>query len=75
MLFGVEQRCHNDQHLRTKAGLLNTNASFANGDLLWHRFVSFAIDVSHRRLGPVDDVIVLAKTLAAPKIRLSRRFV
>jgi len=75
VVFRVEQRCHNDQHLRAEARLFDTNASFASGDLLWHRSVGFAIDVLHRRLGPVGDVIVLAKTLAASKIRLSHCFV
>ena len=64
--------CHDDEHFRAKAWLFNSDA---DQQILGHRLVGLPINISHVRLGPLDDMIVLSKTLTAAEVSFSIRFV
>ena len=67
--LGIEQGRDHDDGLRPESRLLDSNASFANRQVLRKRVVRSPIDrANRRRLVPVDDVIVVAQAFSAAKV-------
>jgi hypothetical protein len=68
-LVGVQQRRGDDDHLGTKTRLFDSHTRLPNRKELGKRIIRFSIHRTRfRGLGPLDDVIVLSKTLSTSKI-------